>query len=174
MLTEKEQELIAIGASIAAGCQPCTTFHMRAARIAEANDDEIRRAVGNALRVRRNATEVMARIGASQSVDASTSDANDNEDKSRIGALVSISSAYAVNCVANLETHIASAREQGATDGQILSAIKISCAVKDVAGKKIQAAAYKAFGRSEQESEECGCGDVSGKSDKTARCDCQN
>ena len=174
MLTEKEQELIAIGASIAAGCQPCTTFHIRAARIAEANDDEIRRAVGNALRVRRNATEVMARIGASQSVDASASEANDDEDKSLIGALVSIGSAYAVNCVTNLETHVASAREQGATDGQILSAIKISCAVKDVAGNKAKAAAAKAFGRSETGGDECGCGDNTGESDKTAHCDCQN
>jgi AhpD family alkylhydroperoxidase len=47
MLTEKDQELIAIGTSIAAGCQPCTKYHFRAARIAGANDDEISQAVSN-------------------------------------------------------------------------------------------------------------------------------
>jgi len=31
-LTQKEKELGAVGASIAAGCQPCTAYHLRAAR----------------------------------------------------------------------------------------------------------------------------------------------
>jgi AhpD family alkylhydroperoxidase len=31
LLTEKEQELVAVGASIAAGCRPCTAYHVRAA-----------------------------------------------------------------------------------------------------------------------------------------------
>ncbi|HLE29744.1 MAG TPA: carboxymuconolactone decarboxylase family protein [Anaerolineales bacterium] len=51
-LAPKEAELIAVGASIAAGCQPCTRFHFQAARAAGADDEEIRQAVRDALEVR--------------------------------------------------------------------------------------------------------------------------
>ena len=52
LLTEKEQELVAVGASIAAGCRPCTAYHVRAARVAGADKEEIRQAVNDALDVR--------------------------------------------------------------------------------------------------------------------------
>ncbi len=147
MLSDKEQELIAVGASIASGCQPCTRYHFRAARIAGANDEEIRQAVSAALCVRRNATEVMARLG--NQPDETKPEIVCCESESPIRELVSISAAYAVNCVSHLETHLTAARQHGVPDDQILAALKIACAVKDMAGKKAQAAAYKAFGRSE-------------------------
>jgi AhpD family alkylhydroperoxidase len=43
-ITKKEKELAAVGISIAAGCKPCTDYHMKAVREAGASDDEIRRA----------------------------------------------------------------------------------------------------------------------------------
>ena len=65
-LNDKDQELIAIGASIAAGCVPCAKYHFRAARIAGAQDAEIQQAVSDALCVRRSATEGMAELADSQ------------------------------------------------------------------------------------------------------------
>jgi AhpD family alkylhydroperoxidase len=186
MLTEKDQELIAIGASIAAGCQPCTTYHFRAARIAGANDDEIRQSVSDALAIRRSATEIMARLG-NQPDTETKPETISGESKSLIRELVSISAAYAVNCVTSLETHLAFAQQQNAPDDQILTALKIACAVKNVAGNKIQAAATKAFGGNAEDGSECGCQDyedLSGEpaqsvrvtqlgGDRTRSCSCQ-
>jgi len=168
MLTEKDQEFIAIGASIAAGCQPCTKYHFRAARIAGANDDEIRQAVNDALCVRRSATEVMARLG-NQQGETTKPETTCSETTSLIRELVSISAAYALNCVTNFETHLVVARQQGAPDDEILTALKIACAVKSMAGKKVQAAATKALGGSEDDGDECGCQDVTDLSGKPAQ-----
>ena len=172
MLTEKDQELVAIGASIAAGCQPCTKYHFRAARIAGANDDEIRQAVNDALCVRRNATNVMARLG--NQLGETISETTCYENKSLVRELVSISAAYAINCVTNLETHLAAARQQGAPDHEILAALKIACAVKDMAGKKVQAVATTALGGSEEDDDECGCQDDEAKSSATDQCSCHS
>jgi AhpD family alkylhydroperoxidase len=172
VLTEKEQELIAVGASIAAGCQPCTTYHFRAARIAGADDEEIHQAVSNALRVRHSATRVMARIGGSHLGEVPTSETACCEDGTLISELISVSAAFAVNCTTNLETHLAAARQQGATDSQILTALKIACAVKGTAGKKVEAAAAKALGVTEDQSDDCGCDDTSQSSSASAGCSC--
>jgi AhpD family alkylhydroperoxidase len=161
MLSEKDQELVAVGASIASGCVPCTTFHFRAARAAGADDREIRQAANAALEVCSTATEVMARR-AGRFLDEPNSEVIANARDSQtwlINELVSISAAFAVNSATVLETHVAAARHQGATDGQILTALKVACAVKSMAGKKVQEAAVRILGGSEQDSDNCGCQD---------------
>ncbi|MBE0467102.1 MAG: carboxymuconolactone decarboxylase family protein [Candidatus Desulforudis sp.] len=45
ILTRREYELIAIGASIAANCGSCLLHHVEAARAAGATDEEMREAV---------------------------------------------------------------------------------------------------------------------------------
>lgn len=45
VLSDKIAELVALGAAIAATCQPCLHFHLRAVREAGASDDEIREAL---------------------------------------------------------------------------------------------------------------------------------
>jgi len=58
-LNQKEQSLIAIGASVAAGCQPCTAYHVKAARTAGACERSIALAVETALTGRTSATAGM-------------------------------------------------------------------------------------------------------------------
>jgi AhpD family alkylhydroperoxidase len=58
-LNQKEQSLIAIGVSVAAGCQPCTAYHVKAARTAGACDRSIALAVETALAGRKSATVAM-------------------------------------------------------------------------------------------------------------------
>ncbi len=59
-LSEREQEIIAVGASIASGCLPCTKYHLRAAASAGASAREVLDVVRNATQVRRAATEISA------------------------------------------------------------------------------------------------------------------
>ncbi len=63
-LTEKE--LVAVGTSVAAGCKPCTNYHLREVRKTEASDAEIRQAIAQAAQVRRDATEIMEGHGLEQ------------------------------------------------------------------------------------------------------------
>jgi AhpD family alkylhydroperoxidase len=157
MLSDKDRELIGIGASIAAGCEPCASFHLRAAQIAGANDTEISQAVNDALTVRRCATEGMARFTALH-LGGSTPEMSGSQTSPLLGELISISAAFAVNSVADLETHIAVARALGATKGQILAAIKIASAVKGIAAGKVEEAARRAAEAMPRASADCGPG----------------
>ncbi len=153
MLSDKDRELIGIGASLAANCEPCAKFHLRAARIAGASDAELWQVVNDALGVRRHATEKIARLAA-EHLGTPVSDAG-NRENPLIRELVSISAACAVNSVPDLEAHLAAARELGATKGQILSAIKIADAVKATAERKAEEATGRGAGGDPITSENC-------------------
>ena len=173
LLTEKEQELVAVGASIAAGCRPCTAYHVRAARIAGADKEEIRQAANDALDVRRSATASMAQLAAKQLGDAPESDATNCPEKSLMGELVSVSAALAVNCVTNLETHLTAAWQLGATVRQIQTVLDIARAVKSMAGKKAEAAIARAAEESQVCADDCGCHDAQSQpSPAPAGCGC--
>jgi AhpD family alkylhydroperoxidase len=172
-LTQKEGELVAVGASIAAGCRPCTAYHVRAARAAGANEEEIRQAVNDALDVRRSATESMAQLAEKQLGDAPGSDAMNCSEKSLISELVSVGAALALNCVSNLETHLTAAWQLGATVRQIQTVLDIARAVKSMAGKKAEAAIVKAAKESKVCADDCGCHtDTSHSSPASAGCSC--
>jgi AhpD family alkylhydroperoxidase len=136
LLTEKEQELVAVGASIAAGCRPCTAHHFRAARAAGADKEEIRQAVNGALDVRHSASDIMARLAAKYLGDAPAEEAPHGSEQSLMGELVSVGAALAVNCAVSLETHLTAAYQLGATVRQIQTALQIARAVKNMAAKK--------------------------------------
>jgi len=59
MLDEKTKELIAIGASVTAHCQPCTTFHVKKAKELGVTDDMIKEAIEVGQTVERGAGDVM-------------------------------------------------------------------------------------------------------------------
>lgn len=44
-MNEQTKELIAIGASVAAHCQPCLTFHLKTARDLGVSEDDIKEAI---------------------------------------------------------------------------------------------------------------------------------
>ena len=173
LLTEKEQELVAVGASIAAGCRPCTAYHVRAARVAGADKEEIRQAVNDALDVRRSATASMARLAEKQLGDAPESDATNGSEKTLIGELVSVGVALAVNCVTDLETHLMAAWQLGATVRQIQTVLDIARAVKSMAGEKAEAAIAKMAEENKVCADDCGChADMSHSSPASAGCTC--
>ena len=138
-LTQKEKELVAIGASIAAGCQPCTTHHFEAVRQAGATECEIRQAVDAALGVRHSATEIMTGLAEMHLGTRHAVEEPRNSSRLLIGELVSIGAALAVNCVTNLETHLQAARTVGATERQIQTALGVARAIKKVAEQKAEA-----------------------------------
>jgi AhpD family alkylhydroperoxidase len=63
-MNEKEKEMIAIGASIGAHCQPCLEYHVNKAREAGLTDDEIREAIAVGHMVEKGATAAMKEFSA--------------------------------------------------------------------------------------------------------------
>ena len=138
-LTQKEKELVAIGASIAAGCQPCTTHLFEAVRQAGATETEIRQAVDAALDVCHSATKIMAGLAEMHLGTGRAVEEPGSSSKPLIGELVSVGAALAVNCVTNLETHLQAARKGGATERQIQTALGVARAIKKVAEQNAEA-----------------------------------
>ncbi len=62
-LTFKEKELVYIGASVAAGCKPCTNYHFKKVKEAGASYEEIKQAISDTKCVRIGAKEIMEAHG---------------------------------------------------------------------------------------------------------------
>jgi len=58
-MDDKIKELIAIGASITANCQPCIKYHVSKARENGASEQEIKDAIATGKMVRKGATSMM-------------------------------------------------------------------------------------------------------------------
>jgi len=140
-LTDKEKELVAIAASVAAGCQPCTAFHFEAARKAGAAEAEIARAVDDALHIRRSSTTVIAAVAERLTAGGSSADLPDCSENTLLDELISVGAALAVNCVTSMENHMAAAKRLGASDRQMRTVLGIARMVKKVAEQKAEATA---------------------------------
>ncbi|HRU94499.1 MAG TPA: carboxymuconolactone decarboxylase family protein [Anaerolineae bacterium] len=63
-MDEKTKELIAVGASVAAHCQPCRTYHVAKAKEPGIGENEIREAIAVGHRVEKGAMAAMKQFSA--------------------------------------------------------------------------------------------------------------
>jgi AhpD family alkylhydroperoxidase len=134
----KERELVSVGTSIATGCKPCTDYHIKAARAARLNDDEIRHAIKVAISVRQNALKVMEAYGLQRPGEGVDTAGDNGWESTRISRLVAIAAAFAVNCTTNLERHIAAAKTLGIADDEIGEITKIARFIKGMAASHVE------------------------------------
>ncbi len=135
----KERELAAVGVSVAAGCKPCTDYHVKAARNARASDEEIGQAVAEALHVRKSATAIieahaLAHLGES----AHASGPARAGEIDRGTALVRVGAAFGVNCVSNLEKHFADAEAVGVSREDIATIVQLAAFIKEKAASHVE------------------------------------
>ncbi len=136
----KTKVLIALGASVASGCQPCTEFHVKAAREAGACPRGIHVAVESALTSRQSATRGIDRWsercqGARPQLDAAF-----RADKQLLSELISVASAICVQSVPDLVLHLAEARRLGATQEMLRATAAIARSIHSTAMEQIEAA----------------------------------
>ena len=129
-ITRKEKELAAVAISIAAGCKPCTDYHMKSVREAGGSDNEIRQAVEDAVAVRNAATSIMSSYGRSHLGDTGLEDAA-AIPRDRAAELVGLGAAFAVNCVSSLENYMRHADSAGVTGAEILEIAKLAKLIKE-------------------------------------------
>jgi AhpD family alkylhydroperoxidase len=130
-LSFKEKELANISASVATGCKPCTDYHFNKVREAGASDEEIKRAISDAVAVRDNAQEIMEshglkHLGITREGEVSAR----AEETTRVTALVSVAAAFAVNCTSSVKKHIAAARSIGIAEEEIQSVLDAAQFIK--------------------------------------------
>ncbi len=133
-LTAKEKQLVSVGASLAAGCKLCADYHFKKARKAGATDEEIERAMTDAIAVRDGARKIMEWHGLKllgrKLRGQETDPAVGGGGTTRITELVSIAAAFAVNCTSSVEEHIEAARSLGVADDDIQSAVDLGRFIK--------------------------------------------
>jgi AhpD family alkylhydroperoxidase len=138
-LSLKEKELVAVGNSIAAGCKPCTDYHMKKVRESGATDEEIRYAIEIAAEIRRNAAEILMAHGLRQlgALDDAEHLASAGET-SRIKELISIGAAFAVNCTSTLKHHLEAGGEAGISRGEVEEVVELAQFIKGMAASHVE------------------------------------
>lgn len=139
VIDPKTKALIALGASVAAGCQPCTEFQVTAAREAGACERGVQVAVEAALAVRRAATGGMDRWSERCQGARPELDATFRANKELLAELVSVASAICVQSVPDLVLHLAGAARLGATPEMVRATVGIARSVHNAAMEQIEA-----------------------------------
>jgi AhpD family alkylhydroperoxidase len=141
-LSQKEKELVAVGASVAAGCIPCTEYHLKEVRAAGATVEEITQAMDAALCVKGSTRGIMEQVAyTALGVPKEEQPSCCAGPTDRMKELVSIAAAVAVNCPANLHKHVEAGRSVGVRDEEIQLVVGLAKMIRGKAMEKIDAAA---------------------------------
>jgi AhpD family alkylhydroperoxidase len=141
-LSPKEKELVAVGASVAAGCIPCTQYHVKEVKAAGATTEEISHAIDAALCVKGSTRGIMEQVA----YDALGFPKEEQPSccagpTDRMKELVSIAAAVAVNCPTNLHKHVAAGRTVGVRDEEIQLVVGVAKMIRSKAAEKVDEAA---------------------------------
>ena len=130
--------MIAVAASLSAGCLPCIAYHARAVREAGASESEARWAAAIGLAVKRESLAIMSGraaeyFGLREEEFASIS----TDENAPLAALVAIASAVAAHCVPALERHLAAAHNLNITEADVKRAVGIGRQVRETAASNV-------------------------------------
>ena len=127
-LSAEEKELVAVGASVGAGCQPCVSHHLKAGTRAGLDGERLLAAVTSAERVGAEAAISMsdhARVKLGSEVTSPALLSRLEE------ALASLGAALGANDKTNIERQLRAAAEAGASPSQLRQAIETAHNVQE-------------------------------------------
>ena len=155
-LSHKEKELVAVGVAIAAGCIPCTQYHMKAIAAAGATREEITHAVDAALCVKGSTTGIMQKV-AYDALGVPTEEhaACCAGPTDRLNELVSIGAAVAVNCPTNFHSHVEAGRRVGIQEDEIQLVVGIAKMIRGKAMEKMDTASASVSVSAVPQTEDC-------------------
>jgi AhpD family alkylhydroperoxidase len=134
-LGEGERELAAVGAAIAAGCQPCTRYHVQAAIKSGLSPDQVNRAIDDAQAVRDEGALVVANLGRRLLGTEERPSHWDGSPTDRENALTYIGAAAGCNAGSLLTPVLEQAQARGLSPDEVRSALEIAETVKQHAGE---------------------------------------
>jgi AhpD family alkylhydroperoxidase len=150
-LPDRERELVAIGAAIGAGCQPCTQYHVGVALKAGLSWDEVWRAIDGAQAVRREGGIAVSNVGRRiLGVEVEQAERL-GEPGEREQALVYIGAAAGCNAGGLLTGYMAAAGERfGLSPEELRSALETAEFVKQRAVDFLRRDIERALGQTEE------------------------
>jgi len=131
-LDGEQRELVAVAASVGAGCHPCVSYHVKAATKAGLTGGRLLGAVTSAERVAGEAAERMAvhartELGTQATDPVAVSPLDD--------ALASLGAALAANDLVNIEGQMLAAARAGASQSQLQEALEVAQNVQQHAAR---------------------------------------
>jgi AhpD family alkylhydroperoxidase len=136
-LNPTERELVAIGASVGAGCHPCLEYHLQAGAEAGLPDAALLQALADAECVKRSSYNQLATHGRELLRVAVEAPADCCTDSNVAKEFVSIGAAIGANSLANLQKHVEAARTVGLSALQITMAIRVAQTVQRTAAERL-------------------------------------
>jgi AhpD family alkylhydroperoxidase len=130
-LTPEQKELVAIGASVGAGCLPCASFHFEFSRKLKI---EAGRMLSAAVEAERVVSDARARLSTHvrEELGAETKPAETSELDRELAAL---GAAIAANSIPNIRRHMLKASECGLSGAQLAAAIGVAERVQNKAAE---------------------------------------
>ena len=132
VLSKKEIQQVYLGASIAAGCRPCTKYHLKNSSEAGLTDIEINKTIALTISIRDNATRYMESLAYNRKA-VKNEVAKKQDSLNRDEILVGIAVNYAVNFPSSLEDYISTGKNSGLDESELSEIIKISKSVIEMA-----------------------------------------
>lgn len=132
-LSEEQRELVAIGATIGAGCHPCFDHHLKAAAKTGLGGERVAAAAASASSVAAEATERLSRHV--QAHAASASGAAPDEATQLDRELAAFGAALGANARESIERHLQAAARLGLCGARLHEAIDIAESVRQSAGR---------------------------------------
>ena len=150
-LTQKEKELVAVGAAISAGCQKCANYHFKKAFEEGNTREEIQKAVEAATCVIKSSDEIMQRKAYSL-MNVKRKEVKDSctDHLDRINILVKIGAAVAANNATNITKYIDLATFSGIMADEMTVTIKLAKAILKKAGEFAEDATTEALSNLEE------------------------
>ena len=145
-LERKDKELVAVAASLAAGCIPCTEHHSVAVREAGASESEVRWAAAIGMAVKRRSLAVMGALATERlGLEGSYNDLSTELglDTPRLAPLVTLAAAVAAHCVPRLEESLSHARRSGWAEPDIRRALGVGRMIRETGARKADEAASR-------------------------------
>lgn len=134
-LDEKTMESVAIAISIAAGCEPCTKYHVKAAAKSGATHLEMMHMAALAGESRNDRTPIGLAI---EEVRSLKSKDGGDESLGRNAALAGIGIAVCMNTVSLLQKSVEVAQNEGAVDEEIMEVIGLATRIKNKAASHLE------------------------------------
>ena len=146
VLSQKEKELIAVGAAVSAGCAMCSNHHFKQAFKRGATKDEVHHAVIAATAVMEDSMGDLQRTTHRlMDMEPQESHISDVETTEKLTALIKLAAAVAVNNVIYSKRYIGIADKLGASSRELHSTIKLVRVIQKRAGKFVDEAIEEAF-----------------------------
>ncbi|MDP6437547.1 MAG: carboxymuconolactone decarboxylase family protein [Gammaproteobacteria bacterium] len=138
-ISPQERELVTIAVAVACGCKTCLRENMLVARSLHVTDKDVADAIKTAANIRRSTTDALEQYILSDFSETAEPEPDFSQhDNPRLQALVSVGTAFAVNCASSLKKYVATAKTLDIPADDLQEVVGLSAYMKAVAASHVE------------------------------------